>query len=84
MNITAINSNIRGFSGGTVVKNLHANVGDTRDRGLISGLGRSPGGGTGNPLQHSCLEIPWTEKPGGFRVHRVTKSQTQLSTHARG
>ena len=42
MNITAINSNIWGFPGGIVVKNLHANVGDTRDMGLISGSGRSP------------------------------------------
>ena len=28
------------------------------DQGLISGLGRSPGRGQGNPLQYSCLEIP--------------------------
>ena len=31
---------------------------------------------------HSCMlawEIPWTEEPGGLQVHRVTKSQTQLS-----
>ena len=34
-----------------VVKNLPANVGDTRDMGLIPGSGRSPGGGHGNPLQ---------------------------------
>ena len=26
-------------------------------------------------------EIPWTEEPGGAMVHRVTKSQTQLSDH---
>ena len=31
------------------------NAGDT---GLISGLGRSPGEGNGNPLQYSCLENP--------------------------
>ena len=34
--------------GGTVVKNLLANAGEVRDVGLISGLGRSPGGGHGN------------------------------------
>ena len=39
-----------------VVKNPTANTGDVRDMGLIPGLGRSPGGGNGNPLQYSCLE----------------------------
>ena len=39
-----------GFPGGTVVKNMPANAGDTRDMGSIPGLGRSPGGGNGNPL----------------------------------
>ena len=34
-----------------MVKNLPANAGDTRGTGLISGLGRSPGGRNGNPLQ---------------------------------
>ena len=33
-----------------VVKNLSANAGDVRDMGSIPGLGRSPGGGDGNPL----------------------------------
>ena len=37
-----------------VVKNPPANAGDIRDAGLIPGLGRSPGGGHGNPLQYSC------------------------------
>ena len=41
-----------------VVKNLPANAGDIRDTGLIPGLGRSPGGSRGNPLQYSCLENP--------------------------
>ena len=39
-----------------VIKNLPANAGDTRDTGSIPGLGRSPVGGNGNPLQYSCLE----------------------------
>ena len=39
-----------------MVKNLPANAGDIRDVGSISGLGISPGGGHGNPLQYSCLE----------------------------
>ena len=41
-----------------VVKNLPADAGDIRDAGLIPGLGRSPGGGRGNPLQYSFLEDP--------------------------
>ena len=39
-----------------MVKNLLANAGDTGGVGLIPGLGRSPGGGNGNPLQYSRLE----------------------------
>ena len=39
-----------------MVKNPPANAGDIRDVGLILGLGRSPGGGHGNPVQYSCLE----------------------------
>ena len=40
------------FFGSSVVKNPLANAGDM---GLIPDLGRSPGEGNGNPLQHSCL-----------------------------
>ena len=39
-----------------VLKNLPANAGDLRDMGLSPGLGRSPGGEHGSPLQDSCLE----------------------------
>ena len=39
-----------------VVKNLPANVGDTRDVGSIPGSVKSPGAGNGNPLQYPCLE----------------------------
>ena len=45
-----------GFSGGSVVKNPSANAGDAEDMGSIPGLGRSPAGGNGNPLQYSCLK----------------------------
>ena len=41
-----------------MVKNPPANAGDITDVGLIPELGRSPGEGHGNPLQHSCLENP--------------------------
>ena len=61
-----------------VVKNLPGNAGDVRDRGSIPGLGRSPGGGHGNPLQYSCLENPMDRGAGGVTVHRVTKSWTGL------
>ena len=47
------------------VKNSLANAGDIKDSGLISRSGRSPKEGTGNPLQSSHLENPWTEEPGG-------------------
>ena len=53
------------------VKNLPANA---EDPGSIPGLGRHPGEGNGNPLQYSCLRIPWTEEPGGLQSmgsHRV-------------
>ena len=41
-----------------VVEKLPGNVGDVRDMGSIPGLGRSPGGGHGNPFQYSYLENP--------------------------
>ena len=47
-----------GFPGGTVVKNLSADAGDTRDMALIPGSGRTPGEENGNPLQYSCLGNP--------------------------
>ena len=44
-----------GFPGGSDGKESACNAGNL---GLIPGLGRSPGGGHGNPLQYSCLENP--------------------------
>ena len=70
-----------GFPDGTVVKNLPVNTGgDARDTGSIPGSGRSPGGGNGNLLQYSCLGNPMDRGAWWATVHRVTKSQTQLST----
>ena len=40
---------------------------ETGDTGLIPGLGRSPEGGNGNPLQYSYPKIPQTGKPGGLQ-----------------
>ena len=67
-----------------VVKNLPANVGDARDLGSIPGLGRSPGGGHGYPLQYSCLENPHGQRclvgysPWGCKVGKdwATKHST--------
>ena len=55
--LTETNPQTRGFPGGS--------AGDTVS---ISGLGRAPGGGNGNPIQYSCLKNPWT-------VHGIEKSQ---------
>ena len=70
----------KGFPSGSVVKNLPANAGDSRDWHLIPGLGRSPGGGNGNPLQYSCLKIPMDKGAWWAIVHGVAKSQTRLRT----
>ena len=43
---------MQGFPGGATVKNPLANAGDAGDKGSVPGLGRSPGGGYGNPLQY--------------------------------
>ena len=59
-----------------MVKNPSANAGDIRDAGSIAGLGRSPGGGHGNPLQYSCLENPMDRRASKDTVHGVTKSWT--------
>ena len=62
-----------------VVKNVLANAGDLRGEGLIPGLGRSPGGGNGNPLQYSCLENPMDRGAWRVTVYGVIKSQARLS-----
>ena len=61
-----------------MVKNLPANAGDLRDVGSTPGLGRSPGGGHGNPLQYFCLENPTDRGAWRATAHRVSKSRTQL------
>ena len=57
-------------------KNLHDNARDIREVSSIPGLGKSPGGGHGNPLQYSCLGNPMDRGAWQATVHRVTKSQT--------
>ena len=61
-----------------VIKSPSANAGDVRDVGSVSGLGRSPGGGNGNPLQCSFLEKLHGQGTWWSTVHRVAKSQTRL------
>ena len=56
-----------------MVKNTPASTGDARDVGLISGLGRSPGVGNGNPLQYSCLENPMDRGAWRATAHGVAK-----------
>ena len=63
--IGAYSNNLRGFPGGSVMKNLPANATDTGDAGSIPEFKRAPEEGNGNPLQYSCLEnSTWMEDPG--------------------
>ena len=62
-----------------MVKNLPANAGDTGDERLIPESGRSPGGGSGNPFQYSCLENPMDRGAWQATVHGVAKSRIPLS-----
>ena len=69
-----------------MVRDPPTNAGDIRHVGLIPGLGKSPGGGHGNPLQYSCLEKPMDRGTWWATVHGVPQSQTplkRLSMHAR-
>ena len=59
-----------------MVKNPPANAGDIRDTGLVPGLGRSPGGGNGNPLQYSYVEDPMDKGAWWAIVHSVAESNT--------
>ena len=64
-----------------MVKNLRASG---RDMGLIPGLGRSPGGGHGTPLQYSCLENPMDRGAWRATVHRVTElDMAEVAEHTR-
>ena len=50
--------------------------------GSIPGLGRSPGGGRGNPLQYACLDNPMDRGAWWATVHGVTRKsdKTQQTT----
>ena len=68
-----------------VVKNTPTNAEDIKDTNSIPGLGRSPGGRHGNPLQYSSLENSMDREAIWATVHGVAKSRTRLkqfSMHA--
>ena len=65
-----------GFPDGSAGEESACNAGDTEDAGLIPGLGRSPGGGNGNPLWYSCLENSMDRGAWQVTVHGVAKSWT--------
>ena len=69
-------SRIWGFPGRSDGKESTCNA---RDLASIPGLGRSPGGGHGNPPQYSCLESPMDKGSWRATVHSAAKSQTRLS-----
>ena len=58
------------------VKNMPANAEDSGDTDSISGEGRSPGEGNGNPLQYSCLENPMGRGVWQATIHAVIESDT--------
>ena len=64
------------FRSGSEVKNPPAMQETRVDMVSISGSGRCPGGGNGNPLQYSCLENPVDRGAWLAPVHGVANSQT--------
>ena len=67
---------IMGFTGGSDSKESACNAGDL---GSISGSGRSPGEGKGNPFQYSCLENPMDREAWWATIHGVAMSRTRLT-----
>ena len=68
---------IREFPNSSVGKKF---AGSTGDLGSVSGLGRFPGEGNGNPLPYSCLEIPIDREAWQGTVHGVTRVGHDLAT----
>ena len=66
-----------------VVKNPPANAGRCEICGLDPKVRKIPGGGHGNPLQYSCLRIPWTEEPGRLQPmgKQRVRHDKRFSTH---
>ena len=61
-----------------MVKNLPANAGDKRDTGSTTGLGRSLGGGAGQPTPVFCLENSMDRRAWQSKVLGTAKSQTSI------
>ena len=61
-------------------KESACNAGDAGGMGWIPGLGRSPGGGNGNPLQYSCWENLMDRGAWWATIHRIAENCTRLST----
>ena len=62
------------------IKDGPANAGAIGDKGSIPGLGRSPGGGNGNPLQYSCLENSMDRGAWQAIVHGIIRARHDLAT----
>ena len=71
---------IKGGAGGTVIKNLSANAGNTGEAGSIPSWGRSPGVANGNPLWYSCLENSMKRGAWQVIIHGVAKSWHDWAT----
>ena len=66
-----------------MVKNPPANVGELGDTGSISGSGRLPGVGSGDPLQYSCLENSMDREAwAGYSLWDCKGSDTTVYTHS--
>ena len=73
---------LRDFPGGSVVKNpIHLPMQETRETHSVPGLGISPGGGNGNPLQYSCLGNSMDRGAWWAIVHVVTQIRIGLSSY---
>ena len=78
------NSQLNGLPQWFSGKESACNVGAAGDASSIPGLGRSPGGGHGNPLQYSCQDNPMDRGTSNAAVHGVAKElDTTESAHAR-
>ena len=78
--INKLNSGVD-FPGGTVVNNMPASAGDSRDMGSTPGLGTSSGEGNGNPFQYSCLKKSMDRGAWRATDHGLQTTTEQLSTH---
>ena len=78
-NLDFFRDNCQGFPGGSDGKESTCNGGDLS---WIPGLGKSPGGGNGNPLQHSCLENPMDREAWRAISSMGSQSRTRLSNQA--